>query len=94
MYRYHILDSNGHVVECFNKFTDMISYAIEFHLDDTYKLERIGYVQSNTISVYGVFDNTGHQIRGGYKNKLDALNYCIIHNRPDWTVKETGYLGK
>lgn len=94
MYRYHILDSNGHVVERFNKFSDMISYAIEFRLDDTYKLERIKYVQSNTIPVYGVFDNTGHQIRGGYKNKLDALNYCIIHNRPDWTVKETGYLCK
>ena len=38
MYRYHILDIRGNVVERFRKFTDMISYAIEFRLDDTYRL--------------------------------------------------------
>lgn len=49
MYRYHILDNKCKVVERFKRLTDMISYAIEFHLDDTYILERIKYVQSNTM---------------------------------------------
>jgi hypothetical protein len=49
MYRYHILDIRGKVVERFRKLTDMISYAIEFRLDDTHKLERIKYVKSNTM---------------------------------------------
>ena len=95
MYRYHILDSNGSVVERFNKFSDMISYAIEFRLDDTYKLERIKYVQSNRPLVvkYQVVDSLGNSLTKEYKDRKYAEQFMLSRQGKyaGWRIKEIKY---
>lgn len=95
MYRYHILDSNGKVVERFKKFSDMISYAIEFRLDDTYKLERIKYVQSKRQLVvkYQVVDSLGNSLTKEYKDRKYAEEFMLSRQGKyaGWRIKEIKY---
>lgn len=95
MYRYHILNNKGNVVERFNKFTDMISYAIEFRLDDTYKLERIKYVHSNRPLVvkYQVVDSLGNSLTKEYSDRKYAEQFMLSRqgNFAGWRIKEIKY---
>lgn len=95
MYRYHILDNNGCVVERFNKFTDMISYAIEFRLDDTYKLEHIRYIHSKRPLVvkYQVVDSLGNSLTKEYKDRKYAELFMLSRQGKyaGWRIKEIKY---
>lgn len=95
MYTHHILDSKGNVVERFVKLTDMISYAIEFRLDDTYTLERIKYVQSNRPLVvkYQVVDSLGNSLTKEYKDRKYAEQFMLSRQGKyaGWRIKEIKY---
>lgn len=87
MYRYHIKDSNGKVVERFKSAQDMMSYAMEFNLDDmSYTFGRIP--SCNKIGKFKVVDSTNNLVRSGFDSWQGAYTFCITRGRTDWSIKE------